>query len=247
MKRIFFPAVLIALFSCNVVPNRMFKTPDEYQFAKDTSKTLHGPYIIRSADKLIMHIYSNDGFKLIDITNTNMSQTAYDEGIEYLVEENGEVKMPVIGRVMLRGMSIKDAENFLQVQYAKYYKDPFVLLRVVNRQALVFHSDGGKGTVVMLVNDHTTLFEALALAGGLSDYSRAFKIRIVRGDLKNPLIYTADISSIEGLMNSELNVYPNDIIYVDAGGGFSKRLTQEFLPYLTILTSLLVVLAFFQD
>lgn len=243
MNRIFFLLALIALCSCNPVRNRMFKTPKDYEFAQDSSKNLRGPYIIRPADKIILRIFSNDGFKLVDITTTNMSQTASDEGIEYVVEENGEAKMPVIGRVMLKGLSIKEAENFLQDKYSKYYKDPFVILRVVSRQALVFNGDGGKGTVIQLVNDQTSLFEALAMAGGLSDYSKAYKIRIIRGDLKNPQVFQADLSTIEGLKNSELSVYPNDIIYVDSGGGFTKRLTTEILPYISLLTSLLVLLA----
>jgi polysaccharide export outer membrane protein len=174
-----------------------------------------------------------------------LSVSAVDDGIRHLVGENGEAKLPVIGYTKLQGYSIKAAESMLQEKYETYYKKPFIILRVVNRHALVFLSDGGRGITIQLENDHTTLFDALALAGGMTDYSKANSIKIIRGDLKNPQIYFADISTIEGLKNAELNIYPNDIIYIDSGSNFTKRLTSEFLPYLTVFTSILVLLTYF--
>ena len=245
MNKILFLLVIVTISSCSIVPNRMFTTPKDYTFAKDTTQDLRRPYIIQSEDKIELHIYSNDGFKLIDITQSTISQSSNSEGIEYLVEENGEIKLPVIGRVILKGLSINEAENFLQDKYSKYYKDPFIVIKVVSRHALVFLSDGGKGVSIPLQNDHTTLFEALALAGGLTNNSKSKSIRIIRGDFKNPRVFQVDLSTIEGLKNSELEVYPNDIIYVDSGGNLSRRISSDVLPYLTLLTSLLVLIAYF--
>ena len=244
MNKVFFLSALLALSSCSIVPNRMFKTPREYTFAQDTSTIPKGPYIIQTDDKIDLHIFSNDGFKLVDITQSNISQSANNEGIVYNVEQNGDVKMPVIGRINLKGLNIKDAENLLQEKYSKYYKDPFVLLTVTSRRAYVFFSNGGKGAVILLQNDHTSLFEALALAGGLSEFSKAFQIKILRGDIKNPKVYHADISSIEALKTSELEIYPNDIIYIDSAGNLSRRLRTDIIPYLSLITSIFVLLTF---
>jgi polysaccharide biosynthesis/export protein len=245
MNKILLCLALLAISSCRMVPNRMFKTPSDYKYAQDTTNKSQLPYYIQAGDKIEMHIFSNDGFKLVDITSSNLSSSSNTEGIVYIIEETGDVKLPVIGRISLKGMSIKDSENLLQEKYSKYYKDPFVLVRVISRKALVFQNDDGKGTVIQLLNDHTTLFEALALAGGLSEYSKAYKIKIVRGDYKNPQIFLADVSTLEGLMKSELEVYPNDIIYIDSGSNFRKRITSDFLPYFSILTSVLVLTTYF--
>ncbi len=247
MNKIYLIAVVFTISSCTLVPNRMFNTPKDFTFSKDTSTVPKGPYIIQSDDKIDLHIFSNDGFKLIDITQSNISQNASNEGIQYIVELNGDVKMPVIGRIKLKGLNIKEAEILLQEKYSKYYRDPFVVLRVVSRRAYVFFAHGGRGSVIHLQNDHTSLFEALALAGGLSEFSKAFHIRIVRGDYKNPQVYRADISSIESLKTSELEVYPNDIIYIDSGSNVSRHLSTDILPYISLLTSLLVLVAFFKN
>src|SRR5687768_7122776 len=129
---------LLAMSSCRLVPNRMFKTPSDYKFAQDTTNKAQLPYYIQAGDKIEMHIFSNDGFKLVDITTANLSQSSNAEGIVYIIEETGDVKLPVIGRILLKGQSIQDAENILQEKYSKYYKDPFVIIRVVSRKALVF-------------------------------------------------------------------------------------------------------------
>ena len=247
MNKILLIAFVVALSSCSVIPNRMFKTPSDFAYSKDTLQNLKGPYIIQVDDRIDLHIFSNDGFRLVDVTTTNMSQLAATDNVDYIVEEDGEAKLPVIGRIHLQGLSIKESENLLQEKYSKYYKEPFVLIRVVSRHAIVFLADGGKGTVVPLQNDHTSLFEALAAAGGLTDFSKAYKIKIIRGDYKNPRVYLADVSSIQGLKNSELQVYPNDIIYVDAGSGFTRRISTEFLPYVSFLASLLVLITYFKN
>ena len=233
--------------SCTLVPNRMFKTPKDYEFAKDTTQASTKPYYIQIDDHLDMQIFSNDGFKLIDVTASNISQGNNSENVTYNIDEKGEVKLPVIGRYYLKGLSIKEAEDQLQQQYSKYYKDPFVLIRITSRKAFVFQSDGGKGSVIQLVNDHTSLFEALALAGGISEYGKAYNIKIVRGDYKNPQVFHANISELSELLNSELQVYPNDIIYIDSGYNLGKRLTSDVLPYFTFLTTLLILTTYFSN
>jgi polysaccharide biosynthesis/export protein len=247
MKKLFLFIAIAAMSSCTLVPNRMFRTPKDYQFSKDTTDISKRPYYIQVDDRIEMHIFSNDGFKLVDVTASTISQNDYNENISYIVDEKGEVKLPVIGRFNLKGLNIKQAEDTLQHQYSKYYKDPFVILRVTSRRAYVFQSDGGKGTVIQLQNDHTSLFEALALAGGITEYGKSYQIKIVRGDLKNPQIYKADISSVEALVNSELQVYPNDIIYIDSGYNLGKRLTSDVLPYFTFLTTILILTTYFTD
>ena len=81
----------------------------------------------------------------------------------------------------------------------------------------------------------------VAEAGGIGEMGKSYKIKILRGDPKNPKVYQADLSSLEGLKTSELRVLSNDIIYVDASSRFTKRLTTDILPILGIVTTLLLI------
>ena len=232
--------LIVLLFSSCKLPSRMFQTPENYEFASDTSSS-QTPYIIQPSDKLELHIFSNDGFKLVDITQSTTFGTAQTDVLHYLVEQNGEAKFPVIGRVPVAQLTIKDAEDFLQQKYSRYYNEPFVVLKVVNRHAIVFIGESGHGALINLENDNTTIFEALAMAGGITEYSRTYNIKILRGDPKNPKVYKANLSNIADLQHSELKVLSNDIIYVDNGINYSKKIASDIIPILGIITSFLVI------
>lgn len=235
---------VLMLSGCrSLSPNRMFQTPKDYEFVSDSAQqTRSTAYIIQSYDKVELHIFSNDGFKLVDITQNTMNSTSQYDNYTYVVDDSGNVKFPVIGYVTLRGMTVNDAQNMLEKRYSKYYNDPFVLLRITNRHVLVFQADNGHGMLVNLQNDNTSLFEALALAGGISENGKSYKIKIIRGDLHNPKIYQADVYSVEGLKNSELKVLSNDIIYVEASANYKQRILQQITPLVGIITAVLLVL-----
>ena len=83
--------------------------------------------------------------------------------------------------------------------------------------------------MIPLPNDNMSLIEVLALAGGLDGGSgsggtsngfyrfggKADNIRIIRGDLKNPRVQQVDLTTLDGMRRANLQMEPNDIIYVD--------------------------------
>lgn len=248
MRNLLFLALIISLFSCrSLAPNRMFQTPDDYSFAVDTNRTVVQSYVIGPNDRLEMHIFSNDGFRLVDITNVNSgNNNNLIPFVSYVVELDSMVRLPIIGKVKIGGLTIREAEVELQTLYKKYYNDPFVLIKVTNRHVIVFNGDGGKGTVVTLQNDNTTLLEAIAQSGGISENGRAYRIKIIRGDMRNPEIHLVDISSIEGLRNSNLRILSNDVIYVEAAANYKQRIFQQLTPIVGIITAALLVVNIIQ-
>jgi protein involved in polysaccharide export with SLBB domain len=146
-------------------------------------------------------------------------------GLELLVQANGMVALPVIGQARLSGLSLRQADSTLQVLYSTYYVDPYVQARVTNNRVIVFSSPGG--VVVPLANDNMNLLEVLALAGGVDAAGsngggglyrfggNMSNIRIIRGDLKNPQVEQIDLSTIAGMRRANLQMEPNDIVYVE--------------------------------
>jgi hypothetical protein len=113
----------------------------------------------------------------------------------------------------------------LQIAYSQYYEQPFVVTRVTNNRIIVLGAvGGGGGQVIPLSNDNMNLIEILAIAGGIdggaigtsnSRTGRTTNIRLIRGDLKNPQIQIIDLSTFEGMRRANLQVEPNDIVYVE--------------------------------
>jgi len=234
---------LLFLMSCRVLnPQVMFKTPDNYPYQVDTNLVTKPEYVISPGDRLEMHFYTIDGFKLVDVTNS-VGGTG-NESINYLVEKDSLVKLPILGSVAVAGKSIQEAEKFLEKIYTKYYINPFIQIKITNRHAYVFFADGGKGTTVNIVNDNTSIIEVIALAGGLTSNSKAWRIKVIRGDLHNPTVRIIDMSTMDGVKASDLTVRSNDIIYIEATPNYQNKVLSQLTPYLTLLTSILLILNF---
>lgn len=239
MRNFLYLAVLTVLFSCrSLAPNRILVTREDFPVLADSLNST-GPYVLSPFDKLDLNIYSNDGFKLVDITNPNY--VVGKEKVEYVLNENGDVKLPVIGYVNLRGLTVEQSERLLETKYERYFNQPYINLKVLNRTAVVFMGDG-KAQLVPLEHENTTLFEVLAAAGGITDLAKAYRIKIIRGDAKNPTIYHADVSTVDGVHDGNIKIMSNDIIHVEAIPNYSGRIYQRLFPIIGLITTTLLVL-----
>ncbi|MBF9141242.1 polysaccharide biosynthesis/export family protein [Hymenobacter properus] len=174
-------------------------------------------------------------------------------GSEFLVQADGTVVLPMLGRVRISGYSLLQADSLLATRYQEYYIQPFVTTRVTNNRVIVLGSVGGQ--VISLTNDNMNLLEVLALAGGIDGQGggsgglyrnggRADNIRIIRGDLKNPRVQQIDLSTLNGMRRANLQIEPNDVIYVEPiRRPFLDALTDA-APILS-LTSLVFTTTFF--
>lgn len=146
-------------------------------------------------------------------------------GSSFLVQADGTVILPLVNRIKVSGLSLVQADSVLQVRYNEFYKEPFVTTRVTNNRIFMLGATGGQ--VINLVNDNMNLIEVLALAGGIDGAGggggggfyryggKASNIRIIRGDLKNPRIQQVDLSTLDGMRRANLQMEPNDIVYVE--------------------------------
>ncbi len=182
-------------------------------------------------------------------------------GLELLVQANGTVAVPIIGQTQLSGLTLHQADSTLQVLFTPYYRDTFIQTRVTNNRVIILGSPGG--VVVPLSNDNMNLLEVLALAGGIDGNGgggaggvyryggKTSNIRIIRGDLKNPQIEQIDLSTIAGMRRANLQMEPNDIIYIepvrrplldglaDAGPVFTAAAT--FLSTISIIFTIITI------
>ena len=165
----------------------------------------------------------------------------------YLVESDSTVKLPILGRVNLVGMTVPDAEAMLEARYQQYYQEPFVKLSITNRRVVLFKAGSTSGTILSINNEKFTLIEALAQAGGLSDASKAYRIKILRGDIKNPKVYLYNISTLEDIRSSNLVLQSNDIIFVETRPKYIRRVLSEITPYVSLINTVLLVYMMTKD
>lgn len=246
MKKLLFVAgISLILSSCGWVNSSiMLKTPKGYKYSelKDSSKSKD--YVIAANDIIEFRIFSNDGFKLIDLTSLNQTNRDYqmNNKMDFLVEYDGMVKLPILGRTKLSGLTVRESELMLEEKYSNYYVKPFVMMTVKNKRVIVFPGSAGDAKVIPLENSNTTLIEALALAGGIADDGKAKMVKLIRQNNDKNDVFLIDLSKIEGIKQANMTLQANDIIYVEPRRRYSSKVLAEITPILSLVSSTLVLL-----
>lgn len=236
--------IAISISSCKLFnPSVMLKPKRNYTYA-EASDTLPREYILQKGDIVTFRLFSNKGFKIIDLSTMEdggiggNNQLNRQNQLQYLIESDSSVNLPIIGRTKIVGFNLKEAELFLEDRFANYYNDPFIRIEVLNRRVIVFPGNGGAANVVPISNEYLTIVEALALAGGISDGGKAHRVRVFRGNLKDPLIYDIDLSSPEGLAEANMIfIRSMDIIYVEPSYFVARKLLTTTGQLLALITN----------
>lgn len=235
--------LLVFMSSCKLFyPNMMFKQRD-YQYFELAQKQVE-EYIIKKGDQFSLRVYSRDGFKLIDIVSGQggvSNSSGGSGGGLFMVDNEGFAKLPIIGEFYVYGYTESELERILEEKYSNLFVDPYVILTVNNRRAFVFK--GSTASVVSLNESPTNLFEVIAKSGGIGNDLKAYKIKVIRGDLKNPQITIVDLSSIEGMRNADLIVQSNDIIYIEPRRRIASDVLREISPVLAWISTILTTVA----
>ncbi len=222
----------------------MFKVPKDFSYA--SFKPNEKEYIIHPFDKLNVKIFYNNGAQLIDLNQqTNIQQTNIQQVIEYNVEYDSLVKLPYLGYVKLAGLTIRKAEEVLENKYKNFIVEPFVKIEVTNKRIIVFTAGASTGKVLSMKNDNYTLIEALAESGGISDFTKSYKIKLLRGNLNNPEVYLFNLQKLQNMKDCNFVLQANDIIYVEARPRYVSKLLVEITPYLSLLSSALIIYSIF--
>jgi polysaccharide export outer membrane protein len=262
MKRIlsrhFLFLTILGLFlgSCTINKDILFKTPTDYVY-DELPDSIEVESRITPNNLITMNFFTGDGHMLIEAAlgtsnlggaggRQNMQMQGQGRNqLSYLIDKDGTAKMPVLGRVQLAGLTIREAEKLLEELYSQYYNEPFVMIQVNNNRVIVSPGNGGQAQVITLINANTTLLEALSLAGGVSDRGIAKRIKLIRYDEEagERKVYLIDLSTIEGLQEADLIVQPNDIIYVEPLPLIAAEVVREIAPIVTLITTTALLIA----
>ncbi len=227
--------IIISLPSCKVLyPSLMFQQKD-YQYFELAQKQIE-QYIIQPGDELTIKIYSRDGFKLVDVIGAPEGSAPGENSLNsFLVDNEGFAKLPVLGDFYVKGYTESELERVLAEKFSGLFTDPYVILKVANRRAFVFV--GSSGSVVSLNRSPTTLFEVLGRTGGLPLQAKAYKVKIIRGDNKNPEVHVIDLSTLEGIRKADLIIQGNDIIYIETRKNVAADVLSQIAPYVSLVTT----------
>ena len=151
-------------------------------------------------------------------TGINQNIGGYMQGAPsppgYLIDAEGNVDFPVIGKVKLGGLTRQAAIDFLKEQLKPYLSNPTIIVRILNYKITVLGEVKNPGTFT-IPNERVTLLEAIGIAGDLQITGLRKNVIVIReidGKRTETLV---DLTSKELFSSPVFYLQQNDVVYVE--------------------------------
>jgi polysaccharide export outer membrane protein len=160
----------------------------------------------------------------------------------FLVDNNGEVDLPIIGKVKLLGLTTFQARDLISSKASADYKDPSVQVRFANFKVTVM-GEVSKPAIYTLPNEKVTIMDALSLAGDLTLYGKRENILVIREIDGKKHFGRLNLQSSEVFSNPYYYLRQNDIIYIEPVKAKASALSAPTRGTIGITLSAISILA----
>lgn len=169
----------------------------------------------------------------------------------YLVDNNGEIDFPVLGKIKVTGMTTRECEALLRDKLKPYLKEtPLVTVTSSNYKFSVLGEVNAPGTYTVK-DEKVTIFEAIAQAGDMTLFSIRDDVQLLREDSEGRRqVVHLNLNDANITQSPYFYLQQNDVIYVKPTK--AKVRTNTFnsnasmwitiLSVLTSITSLVLAL-----
>jgi polysaccharide export outer membrane protein len=237
------------------------KLPNYLENAVDTSgkgEVKFPELLIQKNDLLSIQVYSvsTQPEKSDILYNLPSSAASSGPGTSaggFLVDANGNIEYPRLGSFHAEGLTKQELAAQIKkklTEPVELLKDPTVIIRFLNYKVTVIGQVGHEG-VVTVPGERLTILEAVGLAGGITDYGKKEKIKIIREINGKREIGMIDLSSKDLFESPYYNLMQNDVVIVEPTSQKAKQTDQTLAAQrislaLGIITSLAFIYNIFK-
>ena len=161
----------------------------------------------------------------------------------YLVDEKGNITLPLVSKVQLTGLSTSKATALITQKLDKFLQQPTASLRILNFKISVM-GEVNRPSVYVIPNEQITLPEALSLAGDLTIFGKRNNIMVIRENNGKRDFVRMDLTKRDLFSSPYYYLHSNDVVYVEPTKGkvTSSDRTIQLAPIVISGLSLLTVL-----
>jgi len=212
-------------------PNITTKSPVQFNNQKEN-------YLVQNNDVLTIDIISPEDPTASEIFKREggNAQGGFDPAAQlflkgYSVDNEGNISLPLIGKLRVAGSSIEDITYRVQEVMKNYLRNSTVIVKLVSFKVTLLGDVESPGTYY-IYNNQATILEGLGMAGDLTDDADRTRLKLVRQNSKGSEVVMVDITDENTLRSPYYYLQPNDVIYVERLEEATKRTS---LPIITAI------------
>ncbi len=224
---------------------------------KDTTMMYQQPakdYLISKNDILFVRVLTgNPEISALynNTPTTGFSSSLSSEADQYVngftVDNNGAIKLPVLGKLKVKDQPLQEVEKKVQAKADQFLVDATVIVRLLNYKVTVLGEVSRPG-VYNHYNDQLTILEAIGKAGDITDLGDKRSIMVIRPVNEGRITYEMDLTQKDLLTSSSFFLKPNDVVYVKPS---RSKAFQINLPVMSMMlssvTTIIVLLQYFDN
>jgi polysaccharide biosynthesis/export protein len=167
--------------------------------------------------------------------------------LSYIVNDEGEIKLPYIGRITVGGLSIDEASDKVEAGLADFLYLPSVFMRFMNTKVTVL-GDVNRPGVYMFDYKNINILQAIGYAGDVGIFGNRRNVLIIREEGGKREKHYIDLTRGNLLESDWYNLKSGDIVFVEPLG--RKKWGMATVPYnliLSLITTGLFVYTFIEN
>ena len=216
-------ALLMAVLFASCVPQKkMLYLKDAQMVAENQSINYVNErsvnYRLQPGDNLYIRFVNILDERSAVLLNSSVSQSYSSDASIYLqsytLDEEGRIEMPLVGKIELQNLTVDEAKDRLQTELDKYINQTTIIVKLSNFNLTVLGEVNHPG-MYKVYQSQINLFEAISLAGNMTQFAKNDKVKIIRQTENGSEILTVDMGSADILSSPYYYLKPNDIIYVE--------------------------------
>lgn len=213
---------------------------------------------IRPGDQMTIMVFGADKYLIMPYNQTlnSVSENSLGSGgtrdsqLPYDVDENGDIKFPVLGKIHVAGMTCDDVRRYLHNRLDETIRDMTVFVAIENFRINVMGEVERPGTFP-IKNNSVTFLEALAMAGDMKLTGDRHKVQLLRFEDGQVKHYNFDMTKSDLLDSKQMYLQQNDVIYVppisskansERSNSSARNWILSGIATLASLTSLIITL-----
>lgn len=246
ITKIFILALLFALGFASCVPQKKMLYLKEAQMAaenisKEYVNDRNIDYKLQPGDNLyirFLNTIDERGASALtgDYTRSAQNTMSSDASIylqSYTLDDEGYIELPLTGKIELKNLTVDQAKEKLQTELDKFVNQTTIIVKLSNFNLTIL-GEVNKPGMYKIYQSQINLFEAISLAGNMTNFAKNNEVRIIRQTDNGSEIVTVDMGKADILSSEYYYLKPNDIIYVEPLK--IKQWGFTTFPYSTVLS-----------